>query len=155
MSLHAQIIDGQVTRTLDLDPAIRASWLAVGNPKADAFLPVVETTPPAYDDKTEALVEVWSIVAGVEAIRTWAIRQLTPDEMRKVWTTLDFLGRFTDAEMNSIEIARDNDEIVRSFYRAAMAAQEIVSDDPRTVAGMDYLVAIGILTQARRDAILG
>jgi hypothetical protein len=36
-----------------------------------------------------------------------------------------------------------------------MAAQEIVSDDPRTVAGMNYLVSVGILTQARRDEILG
>jgi hypothetical protein len=83
------------------------------------------------------------------------VRPLTADELRKVWTTLDFLGRFTDAEMNSIEIGRENDEIVRSFYRAAMAAQEIVSDDPRTVAGMNYLVSVGILTQARRDEILG
>jgi hypothetical protein len=155
MSIHAQIIDGKVARTVDLDPAIRAGWVAAGNPKADAFLPVAETSPPAYDEATEALVEVWSIVAGVEAIRTYAVRPLTADELRKVWTTLDFLGRFTDAEMNSIEIGRENDEIVRSFYRAAMAAQEIVSDDPRTVAGMNYLVSVGILTQARRDEILG
>jgi hypothetical protein len=155
MSIHAQIIDGKVARTVDLDPAIRAGWVAAGNPKADAFLPVAETSPPAYDEATEALVEVWSIVAGVEAIRTYAVRPLTADELRKIWTTLDFLGRFTDAEMNSIEIGRENDEIVRSFYRAAMAAQEIVSDDPRTVAGMNYLVSVGILTQARRDEILG
>jgi hypothetical protein len=57
--------------------------------------------------------------------------------------------------MDAIEIARSDDGIVQSFYRAALAAQEVVNDDPRTVAGMDYLVTIGILTHARRDAILG
>jgi hypothetical protein len=103
---------------------------------------------------TQALVEAFD-VGLANVVRLWSIRPLTPDELRKVWTTLDFLGRFTDAEMNSIEIGRENDEIVRSFYRAAMAAQEIVSDDPRTVAGMNYLVSVGILTQARRDEILG
>ena len=34
------------------------------------------------------------------------------------------------------------------------AANEIISDDPMTVQGMDYLVSIGILTQQRRDEIL-
>jgi hypothetical protein len=36
----------------------------------------------------------------------------------------------------------------------AQAAHEINSDDPMTIAGMDYLVSASILTQARRDEIL-
>jgi hypothetical protein len=36
----------------------------------------------------------------------------------------------------------------------AQAAQEVVSDDPMTVAGMNYLVSSGLLTEARRDEIL-
>ena len=36
----------------------------------------------------------------------------------------------------------------------AQAAQEILSDDPTTIQGMDYLVSLGILTQQRRDEIL-
>jgi hypothetical protein len=154
MSLFARIRGETVMEIIDLDPALHASWVASGNPKANAYLPLIETPQPAYDPLTQALVEAFD-VGLANVVRLWSIRPLTPDEMRKVWTTLDFLGRFTDAEMNSIEIGRENDEIVRSFYRAAMAAQEIVSDDPRTVAGMNYLVSVGILTQARRDEILG
>lgn len=77
------------------------------------------------------------------------------DRPRPDRSAVKFLSRFTSAEMLSIEIAGESDATVRSLCHAASNAQEIVSDDPRTVAGMDYLVAIGILTQARRDAILG
>jgi|GEM_PF-1961992 hypothetical protein len=70
------------------------------------------------------------------------------------WTPLQFLGRFTEAELEDIEMRRLTDAGVRMFYRTASFAQEIVSDDPRTVAGLDYLQSIGILTAARKNAIL-
>jgi hypothetical protein len=37
----------------------------------------------------------------------------------------------------------------------AQAAQEIITNDPVTIQGMDYLVAVGIISQQRRDEILG
>jgi hypothetical protein len=43
---------------------------------------------------------------------------------------------------------------VADFVDMAQAAQEVISDDPLTVQGMDYLVSIGVLTQQRRDEIL-
>ena len=36
----------------------------------------------------------------------------------------------------------------------AQAAQEINNDDPMTVAGMNYLVTIGVLTEQRKNEIL-
>lgn len=154
MTLHARLHAEKVREVIDLDPDLHASWVASGNPKANAFLPLIETPKPSYNPNTHALEESFD-VGLTNVVRLWSIRPLTDDERRKTWTTLDFLGRFTTAEMSAIETAREADEIVRSFYRAAMAANEIVSDDPRTVAGMDYLVSIGILTPARRDVILG
>jgi hypothetical protein len=44
--------------------------------------------------------------------------------------------------------------MVADFMSLAQAAQEIISDDPITIQGMDYLVSIGLLTQQRRDEIL-
>lgn len=70
------------------------------------------------------------------------------------WTPLEFLSRFTDSELDDIEARRLTDPGVRAFYRSASFAQEIVSDDPRTVAGMDYLQSIGVLTASRKDQIL-
>lgn len=155
MSEHAQVIDGQVSGVVDLDPAIRSAWLAASNPKAVMYLPVYEMEMPNHDAAREVPVETWTVTPGIEAIRSWTIRSKTDAEMRQVWTTLDFLSRFHTSEMAQIETAREHDQIVQSFYRAALAAQEIVSDDPRTVAGVNYLSAIGILTLARVDEVLG
>lgn len=155
MSEHAHIVAGQVAGLVDLDPAVRSGWVAAGNPKASIYLPIVDTPKPTYDAARDALVVVWSVWPNVEAVRTWNVRPLTDEEMRQVWTSLEFLGRFTTAEMAQVETAREHDQIVQSFYRAALAANEIVSDDPRTVAGVNYLSAIGILTLARVDEVLG
>jgi hypothetical protein len=154
LSLYARIISERVAEVVDLDPDLHASWVEAGNPKANAYLPLIETPQPAYDPATQALVRTYD-VGLTNVVLIWAIRPLTPDEMRKTWTSLEFLGRFESSEMAAIEIARASDQIVQSFYRAALAAQEVVNDDPRTIAGMDYLVSIGILNQFRRDAILG
>ena len=154
MSLYAKIRAETVVELVDMDPALHASWVESGNPKANAYLPLIDVPPPAYNPETQALVEVFD-VGLTNVVRFWSIRPLTPAERRKAWTALEFLSRFESSEMAAVEIARANDQIVQSFYRAALAAQEVVNDDPRTVAGMDYLVSIGILTNARRDAILG
>lgn len=154
MSEHAKVIGAVVVAVVDLDPAVRAGWLAAGNPKAAIYLPVSTMPQPQFDPVREALVETWSVTPNVEAVRGWSVRSKTADEMRQVWTSLEFLSRFSTAEMAQVETARAHDDIVQSFYRAALAAQEVVSDDPRTVAGMDYLVSIGILTMGRVDEIL-
>jgi hypothetical protein len=36
----------------------------------------------------------------------------------------------------------------------AQAAQEVVSDDPMTVSGMNYLVLVGLITEQRKQEIL-
>lgn len=155
MSQHAKIVDGIVTELVDIDPALRAAWVATGNPKADVYLPIIDDPQPTYDAAREVLVSGWGLISPAGIVRTWTVRPKTADELRQVWTSLDFLGRFTTVEMAQVETAREHDEIVQSFYRAALAAQEIVSDDPRTVAGVNYLSAIGILTLARVDEVLG
>lgn len=71
------------------------------------------------------------------------------------WTAYQFLLRFTPAERASFRAAGATDPNVADFQELAQAAQEIVADDPMTVAGMDYLVAQGLLTRARADEILG
>jgi hypothetical protein len=72
-----------------------------------------------------------------------------------VWTAYQFLLRFTEAELLGIRTAANTDPITWRFLTLATAAQEIVSDDPQTVAGMDYLVSAGLLTEPRKGEILG
>lgn len=72
-----------------------------------------------------------------------------------VWTAYQFLGRFTDAELMAIRAKSQTDAATWKFLTFATAAQEVVSNDPMTVAGMDYLVSVGILTPLRKAEILG
>jgi hypothetical protein len=70
------------------------------------------------------------------------------------WTAFEFLQRFTESELEIVRGRAVSDPIVWRFLTFAQAAQEIDAGDSMTLAGMDYLVAVSILTQARRDAIL-
>ena len=71
------------------------------------------------------------------------------------WTAYQFLNRFTYQERAAYRSAASTDDLVADFMGLAQAAQEIVNDDPMTVAGMNYLVTIGVLTEQRKNEILG
>lgn len=71
------------------------------------------------------------------------------------WTAYEFLQRFTPGERAAFRIAAETDQNVADFQQLASAAQEIYSNDPTTIAGMNYLVSVGLLSQARADEVLG
>ena len=71
------------------------------------------------------------------------------------YTSFEFLNRFTAAERASFRVAAQTDALVADFAQLATAAQEVLNNDPVTVAGMDYLVFAGLLTRQRADEILG
>lgn len=73
---------------------------------------------------------------------------------RKVWTSFRFLKRFTSTERKAIKVRAKVDDNVADFELLATAAQEILSDDPETLAGMNYLVSVGVLTEERKNEIL-
>lgn len=71
------------------------------------------------------------------------------------FTSYEFLLRFTAQERSAYRNAAKTDDIVADFHELATAAQEIQNDNPMTIQGMDYLVSIGILTEQRKNEILG
>jgi hypothetical protein len=71
------------------------------------------------------------------------------------YSSFEFLNRFTPAERASFRAAAQTDAAIADFSQLATAAQEVLNNDPVTVAGMDYLVSVGLLTRARADEILG
>jgi hypothetical protein len=71
------------------------------------------------------------------------------------YTSYEFLLRFTPQERAAFRAAAMTDPLVADFQQLATAAQQIVSNDPNTVAGMNYLVSVGLLTQQRANEILG
>lgn len=78
-----------------------------------------------------------------------------PDHpIQRRWTAYEFLQRFTAAERATMRSLAQTDENVADFLQLLQAAQEVVSDDPMTVAGMDYAVSVGIVTAERKTEIL-
>lgn len=70
------------------------------------------------------------------------------------WTSYQFLNRLTATERADIRERSKTDSNVADFLMLATAAQEIVSDDPMTIAGMNYMVMIGVFTEQRKNEIL-
>lgn len=71
------------------------------------------------------------------------------------WSAFDFLRRFTPAERVAARSLAKTDLIVEDFMDLLMKADNVISTDPDTQAGMDYLVANNVLTEARKNTILG
>lgn len=154
MAEYAHIESGQIIRLADIDPAAHAEWVAIGNPKAQAYRPVLTSPLPSFDPVTHLAVETMTVEPS-RVVRGWTVRAKTPDERRHVWTAYQFLSRFTDSELLAIRSRSQTDAVTWKFLTFATAAQEVISDDPMTVAGMDYLVSVGILTASRKAEILG
>lgn len=104
------------------------------------------------------------IVGAKPADRCYRIPDGTPVKAGYAWTGTDweaprwsayeFLKRFSWQERAAIRIASANDNAVADFLQLCTAAQIVIADDPTTVAGMDYLVSLNLLTPARRAEIL-
>lgn len=97
---------------------------------------------------------------GEELDRGWTYApgetpRFKPPVVPRSWTAYQFLLRFTEAELAGIRVASVNDPVTWRFLTLATAAQEINSNDPTTVAGMDYLVSQNLLTAERKAEILG
>jgi hypothetical protein len=72
-----------------------------------------------------------------------------------VFTSIEFLNRFTAAERSAFRTLATTDDNAADYLNLVTAATEVLNTDPEVVVGMDYLVAIGFLTRQRADEILG
>lgn len=64
----------------------------------------------------------------------------------------EFLQRFTQAERIIIESS--SDVYVKDFSNFLKVVHEVDFDDSNTLAGMAYLVSLGLLTEERKNEIL-
>jgi hypothetical protein len=70
------------------------------------------------------------------------------------WTAYQFLLRLTQQERADIRERAKTDPNVADFLMLCQSAQEVISNDPVTVMGMDYMVSIGVFTEQRKKEIL-
>jgi len=131
------------------------SWYAYINTTTNLVLGIKEhDVPPTPAPHKIELQE------GEELDRGWTYvpngtPRFNPPVAPRSWTAYQFLLRFTEAELTGIRAASVNDPVTWRFLTLATAAQEVNSDDPTTVGGMDYLVAQNLLTAQRKAEILG
>lgn len=152
MSIYAHVYNNEIIEFKEIDDALYQSWVASNNPKKDSYRIVLYANQPSVSS-TETVDESFTISKN-SVQQVWTVRNKTTDELRKTWTAYEFLLRFTPQERSAYRQAAQTNDMVADFMSLAQAAQEIISDDPITIQGMDYLVSIGLLTQQRRDEIL-
>lgn len=149
---HAEVLNNQITKFLDIDYDLYQSWIANNNPKAKVYRPVVEDTYPSPNEY-QAVDENY-IIEENRVLKLYILRNKTAEELRKVWTAYEFLTRFTQQERATLRSAAATDPLVADFSQLLGAAQEVVSDDPVTMQAMDYLVYAGYITNDRRSVIM-
>jgi hypothetical protein len=69
-------------------------------------------------------------------------------------TKLEYMNRFTDAELAAIYMAAKSNVQVEVWLDKFKLAEEINLDDPSTIAGVQALEAAGLLSTGRSAEIL-
>ena len=109
-----------------------------------------DPTTPSYDPATQMAVEI----APVAGLQQWRMDPLTPKPVApKHLGSLAFLALFTEAEQAAVAQSAMTNVQVKLWYDKMLAAEFVTIDDPRTGAGLDSLVAMGLLTADRKAAI--
>ncbi len=83
---------------------------------------------------------------------SWNEETLEFDRTSTVYTKLEFMTRFTIAERLSAK--GSNDPIVSDFLELLSIAEHIDISDTNTIAGVNYLAYLGIITQQRATEVL-
>lgn len=74
--------------------------------------------------------------------------------IRYTLTKKEFNLSFSPTEYRAISNAAQTDDAVFQFWNTAQVADFIDLEDPNTVNGMAYLLALGLISQERHDEIL-
>lgn len=116
-------------------------------------------TTPLRPFKT--MSELQAFAEAIEA--EFNLRDQAPEEViveqipieRREWRPDLFWMRFTPEEQIALVTAAKEDPIVETFRMHLMMTPIVQSDDEVTINGMNYLVTASLLTETRKNEILG
>ena len=103
-------------------------------------------------NRCEAEIEAAQDIAAVQAVQ-FAVTEADRATPSRI-TRLQFLLRFTDAEMQSIVAAAEQSPALRAALLKWQTAEGIVLTDPVTIAGVQALEIAGIIAPGRAAEIL-
>lgn len=78
---------------------------------------------------------------------------LPPD--RREWHPYDFWLRFNPAEQAALIEASRTDANIENFRMQLTMISRVISDNPVTLAGMAYLSSTGLISEDRKNEIMG
>ena len=81
--------------------------------------------------------------------------QAQPMPDRREWHPYDFWQRFNSVEQAALIEASRTDFNIENFRMQLLMISRIISDNPVTVAGMAYLVTAGLISEDRKNEIMG
>lgn len=148
--MKALIKDGQIIKTNlsdDKPTSFEGEWVEQ-----------IETPAPAVEWPNVAVDAGLAIVGDPPVVeRQWTTRPRTQEERRRVWTSLEFHGRvnfYAPTAWKKLREAAKVNDIAAEMHEQALAAQEVVSDDPRTLQFIQGAIAFGVLTEEEANNIL-
>lgn len=133
--------NASTNETRDFDDEWFAEMTAAGNPKVEGW--ALRPPAPPYDSDTQYEPE-W--ING-----QWVIQD---KPAYKIWANAQaFMAEFTTDEKAGIALSTDP-TIAALRLELSTWFSEVHSSDPRVVAGLDKLVELDIITEARKAEIV-
>jgi hypothetical protein len=112
--------------------------------------------PPTHGDKVVG--ELYPNYTGIEWVMVAYSDPVIPappaPPRQSILSKLEYMDRFTDAELAGIYTAAKSVVQVEVWLEKFKLASEINLDDPRTIAGVQALEAAGLLNAGRAQEIL-
>lgn len=118
--------------------------------------------------------QAWQHESGKLYLKDWILELDTPEKRTEAgivevaepepqapqlmyktqFTSLEYLGKFTEAEQLAVVSATLQNAQIKLWYDKMLAASYVDITDPRTIGGLDALIQFGLLAASRKEEIL-
>lgn len=98
--------------------------------------------------------EAWDLQRRLSILRSQPVQEYQPEGPGSTLSKLDYMGRFTDVELATIYSAAKTAVQIEVWLEKFKLSSDIDLKDPRTIAGVQALEAVGVLAPGRAVEIL-
>ncbi len=120
----------------------------------------LDTKQPVSNSEREIInpnLSIYGVVETATRFGIWNTETLNYDPYpvkSKPLSRLEFMERFTDAELVGIYTAAKQSVALEIYLKKLEAAQEILLDNATTITGVNSLAQFGLITPERATEIL-
>lgn len=130
------------------------AWYRIAPANINQYRQVINDVYPPLENN-QKVVEGGLVIESDKVRRTWEIVDKELNEEKQSWSPLEFWNRFTELERNTIFTLSKDNEPLRLWITMLGIATLIENTHPLTISAMNDLVTAGLLTEQRKNEILG